>query len=135
MTADQYFDIWIEAKKLSVKPSTIRVYTTYYRPYASPVIGSVPLAEITRRHILHIQCEAARKLCPTTNNILLQVIKIILNEAVEDKLISENPARGVKPVKVIQKASATYHRALTEQEQMQFMIAAKGNFYYSRELR
>lgn len=130
MTTDQYFETWIEAKKLSVKPSTIRIYMTYYKPYASPVIGQIRLSEITRRHILQIQCEAAKKLCPYTNNTLLQVVKIILNEAVEDKLIRENPARGVKPVKLTQKASETYHRALTETEQVQFMDAAKGNFYY-----
>lgn len=130
MTLDQYFEMWLEGKKMSVKPSTIRVYTTYYRPYASPVIGSLPLPEITRRDVLRVQCEAAKKLCPTTNNILLTVIKIILNEAVEDKLIIENPAKGVKPVKVTGKASETYHRALTETEQEQFMAAAKDNFYY-----
>lgn len=130
MTLDQYFETWIEGKKMSVKPSTIRVYSTYYRPYASPLIGSLQLSEITRRDILRIQCEAAKKLCPTTNNILLTVIKTILNEAVEDKLIRENPAKGVKPVKVTGKASETYHRALTETEQEQFMDAAKDNYYY-----
>lgn len=123
MTTDQYFEIWLEGKKMSVKPSTIRVYTTYYKPYASPFIGSLQLSEITRRDILQVQCEAAKKLCPTTNNILLTVIKIILNEAVEDKLIRENPAKGVKPVKVTEKAVKTYHRALTEAEQKKFMDA------------
>lgn len=130
MTVDQYFETWIEGKKLSVKPSTIRIYTTYYKRYASAMIGSVQLSEITRRHILQIQCEATKRLCPSTNNILLQVVKIILNDAVEDKLISENPAKGVKPVKVFKKASETYHRALTEEEQKYFMDAAKGSYYY-----
>ena len=130
MTMDQYFEIWIEGKKLSVKPSTIRVYTTYYKPYASPLIGALQLSEITRRDILRLQCEAAKKLSPTSNNILLTVIKTILNEAVEDKLLSENPAKMVKPVKVAGKATETYHRALTEVEQKQFMDAAKGNYYY-----
>lgn len=130
MTLDQYFETWLEGKKLSVKPSTIRVYTTYYRPYASPLIGAQQLSEITRRDILRLQCEAAKKLSPTSNNILLAVIKTILNEAVEDKLLRENPAKMVKPVKVTGKASETYHRALTEVEQEQFMDAAKGNYYY-----
>lgn len=130
MTVDQYFETWIEGKKLSVKPSTIRVYTTYYRPYASPLIGPLQLSKITRRDILRLQCEAAKKLSPTSNNILLTVIKTILNEAVEDKLLSENPAKMVKPVKVTGKATETYHRALTEVEQKQFMDAAKGNYYY-----
>ena len=130
MTVDQYFETWIEGKKLSVKPSTIRVYTTYYRPYVSPLIGAQQLSEITRRDILRLQCETAKKLSPTSNNILLTVIKTILNEAVEDKLLRENPAKMVKPVKVTGKASETYHRALTEEEQKQFMDAAKGNYYY-----
>ena len=130
MTTDQYFATWIEGKKLSVKSSTIQLYTSYYMSYASPVIGDVLLSEITRRQIMKMQCEAAKKLCPVTNNILLQVVRIILNEAVVDKLLSENPASGVKPVKVTKKASDTYHRALTETEQIHFMEAAKGNFFY-----
>ena len=130
MTMDQYFELWLEGKKMSVKPSTIRVYMTYYKPYASSLIGNLRLSEINRRDILRIQREAAQKLCPTTNNILLTVIKTILNEAVEDKLIRENPAKGVKPVKVTEKASETYHRALSEAEQEQFMNVAKGNYYY-----
>ena len=95
MTLDQYFETWLEGKKLSVKPSTTRVYTTYYRPYASPLIGPLQLSKITRRDILRLQCEAAKKLSPTSNNILLTVIKTILNEAVEDKLLRENPAKMV----------------------------------------
>lgn len=130
LTLDRYFETWLDGKRLSVKPSTIRVYASYYRPYISPVIGSLPLGDITRRHILQIQSEAARRLCPTTNNILLQVVKILLGEAVEDKLLPENPAKGVKPMKITQKANQSYHRALTVQEQKQFMAAAKGNFYY-----
>lgn len=130
ITTDQYFRTWIEGKKLSVKPSTIRVYASYYRPYISPVIGSLALGQVTRRHILQIQSQAAKKLCPATNNVLLQVVKILLNEAVEDKLIPENPAKGIKSLRITQKASETYHRALTRQEQKQFMDAAKENFYY-----
>ena len=113
-----------------MKPSTIRVYASYYRPYISPVIGQLSLSQITRRHILQIQAQAASKLCPATNNILLQVIKIILNEAVEDKLIPENPAKRIKAMQITQKASQSYHRALTREEQAQFMHAARDNFYY-----
>lgn len=130
MMVDQYFETWIEGKKLSVKSSTIRVYTTYYRPYVSPLIGAKQLSEITRRDILRLQCEAAKKLSPTSNNILLTVIKTILNEAVEDKYLDVNPAKMVKPVKVTGKASETYRRALTKEEQKQFMDAAKGTYYY-----
>lgn len=130
VTTDAYFETWLEGKRLSVKPSTIRVYASYYRPYISPVIGQLPLSQITRRHILQIQAQAASKLCPATNNILLQVIKIILNEAVEDKLIPENPAKRIKAMQITQKASQSYHRALTREEQAQFMHAARDNFYY-----
>ena len=130
LTMDAYFETWLEGKRLSVKPSTIRVYSSYYRPYISPLIGSLPLSQITRRHILQIQSQAAASLCPATNNILLQTIKIILNEAVEDKLLSENPAKRVKPMQITQKASDSYHRALNREEQRQFMQAARDNFYY-----
>ena len=130
ITTDQYFERWIEGKKLSVKSSTIQVYKNCYELYISPVIGSMPLADITRRHIIQIQCESTQKLCPSTNNNVLRILKIMLNEAVVDRMISESPAAGVKSIKVTERASETYHRALTKTEQRQFMNVAKGNFYY-----
>lgn len=130
ITTDQYFETWIEGKKLSVKPSTIQVYTSCYELHIRPVIGALQLTEITRRHIIRIQSESREKLCPATCNSVLRVLKIMLNEAVVDRLISENPATGVKNIKVTEKAIETYHRALTTTEQRKFMNAAKGNFYY-----
>ena len=130
LTADQYFETWLEGKRLSVKPSTLRVYATYYRPYASPVIGQLPLKDITRRDILAMQAEAARHLRPTTVNILLRIVQTMLNTAVSEGLLPRNPARGVGCMKVTEKAAETYHRALTEGEQATFMTAARDSFYY-----
>ena len=63
----------------------------------------------------------------TCNNIL----KILLNDAVTDEIITKNPAEDVKSLKEVNaKAAETYHRALTEQEQKDFMQEMASNYYY-----
>ena len=66
----------------------------------------------------------------TCNNIL-RILKIILNDAVKDEIITKNPAEGVKALKEVNaKAAETYHSALTEQEQKDFMQEMSGDYYY-----
>ena len=63
--------------------------------------------------------------------MLLTILKIVLNDAVKDEVIRKNPADGVKTLKQTGKRAAeTYHRALTEQEQKNFMQEMRGNYYY-----
>lgn len=59
-------------------------------------------------------------------NLILVNLKSILNSAVVDGILERSPAVGIKPMKDKEEpASKTYHRALTEEEQGQFMKYAK----------
>ncbi len=66
----------------------------------------------------------------STCNGVLRTLKIILNDAVQDDIISKSPASGIKALKEIEKATETYHRALTEQEQKDFMQEMQTDYYY-----
>lgn len=54
-----------------------------------------------------------------------------MNDAVADEIITKSPADSVKALKETgAKATETYHRALTEQEQKDFMQEMKKDYYY-----
>ncbi len=129
---DKYFDEWLEGKRGSLKGNSLRWYASYYRGHISPHMGSLKLQKIERRQILKFQkalSESGLAIC-TCNNIL-KALKVILNDAVADEIIMRSPADGVKALKETgAKASETYHRALTEQEQKDFMREMAGDYYY-----
>lgn len=61
----------------------------------------------------------------------LGALKSMLNSAVGDGIITRSPAAGVKPLKDDgKKASETYHRALTVEEQTLFVELLRPEWYY-----
>ena len=131
ITLNQYFNEWIKRKKKTVKPGSIYNYQRYYNKIISPVLGNKKIQNIEKRQIYSLQGKLAEKYHPTNVNYILKILKMILNDAVNDDIILKNPARGVKALKNDKTpATDSIHRALTEKEQYEFMIAAKGNFYY-----
>lgn len=63
-------------------------------------------------------------------NGVIRTLKIMLNDAVHDEIILRSPAGGIKALKEKEKATETYHRALTEQEQKDFMQEMASDYYY-----
>lgn len=130
ITLDKYFDEWIVTKRGRVKGSTIRNYTNTYYKRISPVMGNRRVQQIERREVQQLQNKVAEQLSATTANMTIRVLKVILNEAMADEIIYKNPANGVKNLKEKEKATETYHRALTEYEQAVFMQEMKNDFLY-----
>ena len=56
---------------------------------------------------------------------------MVLKDAVIDDIITKSPADNIKTIEIDIKAVDTKHRALTKQEQSDFMNALKGNYYYT----
>lgn len=130
LTLDQYFDEWLSGKRSSTKGNTLKTYKSHYCKHISPRIGSRKIQKIERREILNMQRDMTVKLSPTTCNGILRTLKIILNDALHDDIISKNPADGIKALKETEKATETYHRALSEQEQKDFMQEMAKDYYY-----
>lgn len=131
LTLDQYFEEWLVGKRNGTKGNTLKTYKSYYYKHISPQIGKRKVQQIERREILALQKDISQVLSITTCNTLLKVLRIVLNDAVHDDVISKNPADGVKTLKEPQtKAVETYHRALTESEQVLFMQEIKEDYYY-----
>ena len=61
----------------------------------------------------------------------MKILKIVLKDAVMDEIIMKNPSEGIKALKEVNaKAAETYHRALTEQDQKEFMQEIAYDYYY-----
>lgn len=130
ITLDKYFAEWKEHKANTVKSNTIFTYSVYYKNHITSALGSKKIKDIERREVLKLQNDLAKEYKAATVNMILRVLNVILNDAVKDEIIIRNPAK-VKALKAESKATETYHRALTIQEQNDFMQALKGNYYYS----
>ena len=81
---------------------------------------------------MKLQRELSQKLCASTTNSVLIILKSVLNEAVRDEIIIKNPAASVKPLRTDDrpKATETIHRALTREEQQIFMKEAQKEWLY-----
>lgn len=131
VTLDKYFEEWLVGKRNATKGNTLKTYKSYYYKHVSPKIGSRKVQQIERREILVLQKDIAGHLSVSTCNTVLKMVKVVLNDAIQDAVISKSPADGIKALKDIDtKASETYHRALTEQEQKNFMQEMAKDYYY-----
>lgn len=132
LTLDQYFEEWLVHKRGSIKGNTLKVYKCYYNGHISPKLGKIKVQKLERRQVLAFQKELSEgDISIRTCNNILKILKIVLNDAVVDELIAKSPADSVKALKETgAKASETYHRALTEQEQKDFMQEMAGDYYY-----
>lgn len=127
---DDYFKELIERKKTENKENSLKTYKSIYMNHLSARIGQHKIRELERRQIIELQQVIAKEYTATTCNYIISVLRIILNEAVKDEIISRNPANNIKNVKAEKKASESYHRALTEEEQALFMLESKNSYYY-----
>ena len=130
ITLDQYFNEWIAAREKSVKENTINNYKNWYKRI-KPILGDRKIQKMERREIKAFQDTCSQTLKPCSVNNIMHLLTMMLNDAVRDEIITKSPATGIKAVKETEKASETYHRALTEQEQAAFMQEAKDSYYYN----
>lgn len=131
ITLDRYFQEWVTHKKNSTKANTLHVYSNYFSNHISPKLGQKKICKIEKREVIDLQTETAKTLSVVSCNYVLKILRLVLNDAVNDEIITRNPAADVKPMKnTAEKANKTIHRALTEEEQRQFMDEIKSDPYY-----
>lgn len=131
ITLDKYFEEWLTGKRNRTKGNTLKTYKSYYYKHVSSRIGSRKVQQIERREILTLQRDIAEHLSVSTCNTVLKMLKVVFNDAIQDAVISKSPVDGIKALKdTTTKASETYHRALTEQEQREFMKELESDYYY-----
>jgi len=91
-----YAQGWLKGVELERKPSTAGFYGQYLRLYVVPKFGGSDLDRIDRdsvkRFILDLR---ARGLAKNTIRLAVTTLRAVINAAVEDGLVSNNPAQGL----------------------------------------
>lgn len=131
ITLDAYFEEWLAGKRNGTKSNTLKTYTSHYRNHISKRLGKRKIQTIERREVIMFQNEISKELAYTTANMVMKTLNIILNDAKSDEIIIKNPAENIRALKNGgAEANETYHRALTEEEQVAFMQEAQSEYYY-----
>jgi integrase len=118
---------------LNLKHTTIQSYRSVLKNHLMPVFGKMRLNEITRKDIKAFVINKQNSgLSPNTVRICRAYLSSILTQAVDDELISMNPAAGTG--RYIRKGDTASKRIrpLTWEEKDQFEAAVKDHFprYY-----
>lgn len=107
MTFGQAFEKYLVQCNPPLKPSTLLTYKDNYRAHLEKALGRTPLSKIDKDCVVAFQNQlrakrygpAEKPLSNTRINNVLNLLRAVLNRAVEDELLLENPALKVKRLK------------------------------------
>ena len=135
-TLGQWMEVWFENyAKIKVRPSSHQTYQGYLDHHIKPYVGKIPLNKLTTLDLQklygsllgsgrvdRIEAENQPKgLSPKTVRNIHQIISSALKLAVEQRLISRNPAEGCALPKLERKEMKT----LTKEQLNAFFKEAK----------
>ena len=125
MTLGEWLEIWLEEyKKPMVRGSTYVSLSSISKTHIIPNLGDILLKDLKP-----IIIQRFLNTLPTTQKRakeVYKVIKMVLKQAVKEKLISENPAEDVNVPKAEEKKE---RQVLTPEEQERFIEVAKQVIY------
>jgi integrase len=93
-TLQQYFKSFERSYRATLRPTTWSAYEASMRIHVLPEFGKLCLDEVTRAKMKELVAELVEKgLARDSIRLILAVLGIVYNQAVEDKIVSENPAK------------------------------------------
>lgn len=128
MFVDAWFEYWIDLKKKTVRPNTVRNYSERYERNIKNVIGNKLLTEVKPIHCQKIFSDMADEGYKTTTIYQTRIaLYNMLEFAKENEVIITNPCK--KSVKSDIGKPSDKKEALTIDDQRRFLAAAKGQSY------
>lgn len=128
MLVDAWFEYWIDLKKKTVRPNTVRNYSERYERNIKNVIGNKLLTEVKPIHCQKIFSDMADEGYKTTTIYQTRIaLYNMLEFAKENEVIITNPCK--KSVKSDIGKPSDKKEALTIDDQRCFLAAAKGQSY------
>lgn len=128
MLVDAWFEYWIDLKKKTVRPNTVRNYSERYERNIKRVIGNKLLTEVKSIHCQKIFSDMADEGYKTTTIYQTRIaLYNMLEFAKENEVIITNPCK--KSVKSDIGKPSDKKEALTIDDQRRFLAAAKGQSY------
>ena len=128
MVVDAWFEYWIDVKKKTVRPNTVRNYTERYYKNIQNVIGKKLLTEVKPIHCQKIFTNMADEGYRTSTLYQTRITLFnMLEFAKENEIILSNPCK--KSVKSDMGKPSQKKEALTIDIQKKFLEQAKGRSY------
>ena len=128
MVVDAWFEYWIDVKKKTVRPNTVRNYTERYYKNIQKVIGKKLLTEVKSIHCQKIFTNMADEGYRTSTLYQTRITLFnMLEFAKENEIILSNPCK--KSVKSDMGKPSQKKEALTIDIQKKFLEQAKGRSY------
>jgi integrase len=125
---DAWFDYWIDVKKKTVRPNTVRNYTERYNRNIKKIIGKMLLSEVKPLHCQKIFSDMADENYRTTTIYQTRIALFnMLEFAKENDVIRYNPCK--KSVKSDMGKPSQKKEALTIDIQKVFLKYASGQSY------
>jgi integrase len=122
VTLQQWADQWIELKAAERQHRTVARYQDLLRLHVLPTLGSRPLQQLSPHEIKRLYTQMTA-LAPRTRHHVATVLKSCLQAAVENKLISSNPAPGKKP----SPGDAEIGQALDQDQLSKLIVGFRGS--------
>lgn len=128
MMVDAWFEYWIDVKKKTVRPNTVRNYTECYNKNIQKIIGRKILTEVKPIHCQKIFTDMAEEGYKTSTIYQTRIALFnMLEFAKENEVILSNPCK--KSVKSDMGKPSQKKEALTIDIQKKFIEYAKGQSY------
>lgn len=128
MVVDAWFEYWIEIKKKTVRPNTVRNYTERYMRNIKPVIEKMLLTDVKPLHCQKIFLDMADEDYRTSTIYQARIaLYNMLEFAKENDVLRYNPCK--KSVKSDMGKPSDKKEALTIDEQKKFLEGAAGQSY------
>lgn len=87
---------WLARRKGHMKPSGFRSYESAWRVHVEPKWGRVRVSDVTHTDVQGWVSELAGRRGPVIVQTAYSVLARVLDDAVKDRRLAANPARGVK---------------------------------------
>ena len=131
MMVDAWFEYWIDVKKKTVRPNTVRNYTERYNRNIQKIIGRKILTEVKPIHCQKIFTDMADEGYKTSTIYQTRIALFnMLEFAKENEVILNNPCK--KSVKSDMGKPSQKKEALTIDVQKKFLEYAKGQSYQNQ---
>jgi integrase len=118
---------WLAERRASMKPQGWAAYERAFRLHILPVLGDLPLARVTERHLGDLYARlAAEGLGGTSCNFAGVVLKAMLNDAERRSMIQRNPSRHVRLPRIVRSREKL---VLDAEEARRLIEAARGEAF------
>ncbi len=127
ITLDRWFDRWMEVyKDKSIRPNTKREYTHIYKKNISPFLGNRNINSLVKSDVqLLIDRAHDNGYMYERQSKIKVILRDMLQRAVEDNLVVNNPVSGIK----LRADKQIKAEALTVDEQNTFFAYSQNTFY------